>query len=37
MEALVKVEDLEAREQGMREDVAKGMSFDDAYKKWGRA
>ncbi|MBZ0283759.1 MAG: dimethylmenaquinone methyltransferase [Anaerolineae bacterium] len=37
MEALVKAEELEAREQGMREDVAKGMSFDDAYKKWGRA
>ncbi|MBX3062322.1 MAG: hypothetical protein KF726_05065 [Anaerolineae bacterium] len=37
MEALVKVEEMEAVEQGMREDVAKGMSFDDAYKKWGRA
>jgi 4-hydroxy-4-methyl-2-oxoglutarate aldolase len=37
MEVLVAVEDMEAREQGMREDVAKGMSFDDAYKKWGRA
>lgn len=37
MEALEKAEELEAREQGMREDVAKGMSFDDAYKKWGRA
>jgi regulator of RNase E activity RraA len=37
MEALVQAEDLERREQGMREDVAKGMSFDDAYKKWGRA
>ena len=37
MECLVKVEDLERREQGMREDAAKGMSFDDAYKKWGRA
>ena len=35
--ALLKVEDLEAREQGMREDAAAGMSFDDAYKKWGRA
>ena len=37
MEALEKAEDLEAREQGMREDAAKGMSFSDAYKKWGRA
>src|SRR5688572_1073990 len=37
METLVKVERLEAEEQGMREDVAAGMSFDDAYKKWGRA
>jgi len=37
MEALIKAEELEASEQGMREDVAKGMSFDDAYKKWGRA
>lgn len=37
MEALVKVEQLEIEEQGMREDVAAGMSFDDAYKKWGRA
>jgi 4-hydroxy-4-methyl-2-oxoglutarate aldolase len=37
MEALVKAEALEANEQGMREDVAAGMSFDDAYEKWGRA
>ena len=37
MEALVKVEDMEAREQGMREDFARGMSFDEAFKKWGRA
>ena len=37
METLVKAEDMEAREQGMREDVARGMSFDDAYKKWDRA
>jgi regulator of RNase E activity RraA len=37
MEVLVKAEKLEAEEQGMREDVAAGMSFDDAYKKWGRA
>lgn len=37
MEVLVEAEDLERREQGMREDVANGMSFDDAFKKWGRA
>ena len=37
MEALIKSEDMERREQGMREDVAAGMSFDDAYTKWGRA
>lgn len=37
MEALLKAEDLERREQGMREDLARGMSFEEAYKKWGRA
>jgi regulator of RNase E activity RraA len=37
MQTLVEAEDMEAREQGMREDVAAGMSFEDAYKKWGRA
>jgi regulator of RNase E activity RraA len=37
MEALEKVEVVEANEQGMREDFARGMSFDDAYNKWGRA
>lgn len=37
METLVAAEELEAREQGMREDMAAGMSFDDAFKKWGRA
>ncbi len=37
LEALVKAEALEAREQGMREDLAAGMAFDDAHKKWGRA
>ncbi|MCC6611981.1 MAG: hypothetical protein IT320_00805, partial [Anaerolineae bacterium] len=37
METLIKAEELEAQEQGMRDDVAAGMSFDDAYKKWGRA
>jgi regulator of RNase E activity RraA len=37
MEALEKAEEIEAREQGMREDLADGMSFKDAYEKWGRA
>jgi 4-hydroxy-4-methyl-2-oxoglutarate aldolase len=37
METLVKVEDMEMREQGMREDFARGVSFDEAFKKWGRA
>ncbi len=37
METLEKVEDMEAREQGMREDLAAGMSFEEAFEKWGRA
>lgn len=37
MEALIKAEDLERREQGMREDFARGVSFDEAFGKWGRA
>ena len=37
MQALVNAEEIEAREQGMREDLAAGMSFDDAFAKWGRA
>lgn len=37
MDALIKAEELEVQEQGMREDLAAGMSFDEAYKKWGRA
>jgi regulator of RNase E activity RraA len=37
MEALIKAEEIESREQGMREDLASGMSFEDCYKKWGRA
>src|SRR5690606_20624233 len=36
-EALTRAEDLEGREQGMREDLAAGMPFDDAYAKWDRA
>lgn len=37
MEVLVKAEEIERKEQGMREDLARGMSFEDAYAKWGRA
>jgi 4-hydroxy-4-methyl-2-oxoglutarate aldolase len=37
MEALEQAEEIERREQGMREDFAKGMSFKDAFDKWGRA
>ncbi len=37
LETLVKVEEMEAREEGMRQDFARGMSFDEAYAKWGRA
>ena len=37
MEALVAVEDIEYREQGMRDDLAAGMDFTEAHEKWGRA
>ena len=37
MEALEKAEEIEGREQGMREDLAAGMSFEDAFKRWDRA
>ena len=37
MDVLVKAEEIEHREQGMREDLTRGMSFKDAYAKWGRA
>jgi 4-hydroxy-4-methyl-2-oxoglutarate aldolase len=36
-EALAKAEEIEVSEEGMRRDLAAGMSFEDAYKKWGRA
>jgi 4-hydroxy-4-methyl-2-oxoglutarate aldolase len=36
-EALVQAEDVERREQGMRKDLAAGMSFREAFEKWGRA
>jgi 4-hydroxy-4-methyl-2-oxoglutarate aldolase len=37
MEALIKAEEIERREEGMRQDLAKGMPFKEAYEKWGRA
>lgn len=37
MEALAKAEEVNTKEDGMRADLAAGMSFQDAYKKWGRA
>jgi len=37
MEALIKAEEMEVLEQGMREDLAAGMPFDEAFEKWGRA
>ncbi|MDZ4770509.1 MAG: hypothetical protein SGJ24_15395 [Chloroflexota bacterium] len=37
METLEKAEDVEYREQRMREDFAAGMGFDEAFAKWGRA
>ncbi len=37
MEALIKAEKMESLEQGMREDLAAGMPFDEAFEKWGRA
>lgn len=37
MEVLIEAEDLEQREEGMRQDLANGSSFEEAFKKWGRA
>jgi len=37
MKALEKAEAIEAKEAGMREDLLAGMSFKDAFEKWGRA
>ena len=37
MQVLVKAEAMEEEEQGMREDLAAGMSYKDAFKKWGRS
>ena len=37
MEVLPKAEDLERREEAMRRDLAEGVSFDEAFARWGRA
>ena len=37
MEALIKAEEIEEREEGMRTDMAAGLTFKEAYEKWGRA
>ncbi len=36
-EVLLKAEDIEHREERMRQDLANGVSFDDAFARWGRA
>jgi regulator of RNase E activity RraA len=36
-ETLLKAEEIEKREAGMRQDLAAGMTFEQAYEKWGRA
>ena len=36
-EALVAAEDIERRERQMREDLARGVPFDEAFARWGRA
>lgn len=37
VEVLIKAEEIWAKEEGSRNDMAAGMSFDEVYKKWGRA
>lgn len=36
-EALLAAEDIEIREEGMRQDLISGVDFDKAFEKWGRA
>ncbi len=36
-EILPVAEEIEHREEGMRQDFARGLSFDEAFAKWGRA
>ena len=37
MEALEIAEDIESREEGMRKDLAAGIPFKEAFRKWNRA
>ena len=37
LDILIEAEDMEEREEGMRRDLAAGVSFSEAYRKWGRA
>ena len=36
-EVLIKAEEMWEREEGSRKDLAAGMSFEEVFKKWGRA
>ncbi len=36
-EVLIKAEEMWEREEGSRNDLAAGMSFEEVFKKWGRA
>jgi 4-hydroxy-4-methyl-2-oxoglutarate aldolase len=36
-EVLIKAEEMWKREEGSRNDLAAGMSFEEVFKKWGRA
>ena len=37
LDVLIKAEEIERREQGMREDLFAGMEFEEAFNKWDRA
>jgi len=37
LEALERSESIETKEQGMRKDLINGVSFEDAFQKWGRS
>lgn len=37
LEVLIKAEEIWAREEGSRKDLAAGVPFDEVFKKWGRA
>ena len=36
-EALIKAEEMWAKEEGSRKDLAAGVPFEEVFKKWGRA